>query len=136
MSFERPSSAYQMQAWIATFKKEAMHQLFFHVEIINALFFVKVDLLNVDAIKLALIANSPIQAINQHALVNDYPKDFDPCNPREFKHLVTIVINRGSEAIHKHLEDITKPIGCLVKSGNINSSIEHYHMTALVETTL
>lgn len=136
LCFERPTSQFRVQAWIDAHNKKATHHLAFHAEIVNALFVVKVESSDVHAAKLALLADSPLQAIDQHASVNSYPEDFDPRNPRNFNHLVTIVINRGSEVIHEHLEEITKPIGRLVKPGTIDSGIEHYRVTALVETSL
>lgn len=136
LGFERPTSKYRAKEWITAYNEEAPIKLVFQVEIVNTLFVVKIDIVDLKDAKRRLTSGRPLHALDQYAFVNAYLENFDPRNLVDFKHLVTIVINKDSLMIHDHLKAITEPVGTLVKPGIIDSRIEHYRIIALVETTL
>lgn len=82
----------ELKTWLAMYNRKETLKLAFHEEIVKALFVVKVDNANLVDAKEAFLVASSLHAINQFASVNSYPKNFDPQNPINFCHLVTITI--------------------------------------------
>lgn len=134
LSFEAQTIEARVTKWLEAYNENAKATLKYEEELCNSLFvcFVLVD--DIESAKKDFLEKSPLKVFGYHASVNNYTIDFDPRNPRDFKHLVTIYINQGSRVIHEHLFEIVEKVGRLLLP-YIDSGIANHRVTTLIETT-
>lgn len=100
-----------------------------------ALFVALFEVVDPQSAKATLLPASPLETRDVFASVNKFSEHPDPCNQRNFKHLVTVDIPHGTREILRHIEFVVAPVGKYVK-GKLASGSVNQHISVVVETQL
>lgn len=133
IGFEEEFTIYRAKSWLRSYKPSHLRKIEIFHELPNALFVVQFDAEDLPAAKSLLLASSPISLGDLYASVNDYNIAFDPCNQRDFRHLVTVNIPWGNPAIFSLIKCFTRIVGSYVK-GVLGPDLRH--ISVIVESTL
>lgn len=132
LGFETEFSLDQAREWIHEFNLHNTPVLTFSEELPNALFVILFEVEDPRAVRLSMLAASPLRAGDTYASVNEFTIAFDPCNRADFKHLVTVRIPRGDRDVFALSRHILSIIGKQVKA---DLGPDHRRIAAVVETT-
>lgn len=133
IGFEEEFTIYRAKSWIRSYNQATGLKLEIFHEFPNALFVVQIDSVDVPAAKSALLSASPLGVGEIYASVNDYNIAFDPCNQRDFRHLVTVNIPRGNPAIFSLIKCFIHIVDTYVK-GVLGPDLRH--ISVIVESKL
>lgn len=107
-----------VRAWLEAFNMKEIISLSLEEPLINLLFVIKVNALDVHTTIDQLVEQSPIYVNETYTSINRYSPFFNPEDPyREeprFKQLVTKKIKKGSRLLYKYIDCLIEPIGKLL----------------------
>lgn len=154
LCFEGPVQRKQVVQWIEQYNNQHTHSFLVFEQIANALYVITIinynlkarvkDLLKGKPLKLkehdedranqANLARKAILLTDKKTSVNAYYPNFDPKNPIDFKHLVTIQITKGDSFCFFVLDSLLYRLGKVARK-YIGPSTDRHKIIVVVETT-
>lgn len=133
LCFESEFSTQDVWIWLRAYNQKSVTPLTLCDELPNAVFVVQFMAVDLGAVKQALLAASPLGANEIYASVNDFTCNLDPCNIKDFKHLVTVNIVQGDCELFGIVDFLTNDIGSFVKA---HLGSDNKFISVVVESTL